>query len=85
MVWARTVIDRVTTRLAGEITRRHPSADFFTATLTASAVIGAVRVTTEEWAARTGAADTAESRAEWHRLLSAALEQLRDGCAPGRP
>lgn len=82
VVWARTVIDEVTARLAEEITRRNPAADPFAVTLMASAVIDAVRVTAEEWSARTGAVDTLSARAEWHRLLDTAFEQLRVGFAP---
>lgn len=78
-LWGHEVLQAVTERLTAEVARRNAQADPFTVALLASSLINAVAVTFEQWAAETGAVDTAGSRESWRRLLRTAVDHLRRG------
>jgi len=82
VLWGHEVLRTVTTRLTTEVAGRNPEADPFTVTLLASSLINALAVAFEQWAQETGAVDTPDSRAAWHRLMRTALDHLRHGFAP---
>lgn len=78
-VWVREAARVTSTRLAGEVQRRHPAADPLEVDLVVGTLLGGLTTVAHHWYARTGASDDPASRALWDELVDRVLTTLRDG------
>lgn len=75
---------RASTRLLQAVTRRYPDVDALDAELLISSMMSGVIVISEHWSLSHQLRLDADSRAEWHRLVTRLIHNVRAGYLPER-